>query len=178
MAADVPQEGYIFERVEPIGVVDHDSIGRAITEGEETIEDAPDRGDVGGNSGIVEQLPAFVLAGRVAYLGGAAAHHHDRFMAGLLEPPQHHDLDKAADVQRWSGCVKADIARHDPVDRKIIEAAWVCDLMDIAALRKGAEEIGFIVGHRRGRLAWDTPPTNSRAALRCAACDRMASAHN
>ena len=60
-----------------------------------------------------EQLAALVLAGRIADLGGAAAHQHDRLVPGLLEPAQHHDLDEAADMERRRGRVEADIAGHD-----------------------------------------------------------------
>ena len=47
MRADVAQEGDVVERVEPVGIVDHDRVGRAVAEGQEALEDAADRGDVG-----------------------------------------------------------------------------------------------------------------------------------
>ena len=61
----------------------------------------------------VEQLARLVLEARIADLGGAAAHQHDRLVPGLLEPAQHHDLDEAADVERGRGRVEADIAGDD-----------------------------------------------------------------
>ena len=68
-----------------------------------------------------EQLAALVAAGRIADLGGAAAHQHDRLVAGLLEAAQQHDLDQAADVQRWRGGVEADIAGHHWSRRQRVE---------------------------------------------------------
>ena len=47
MRADVAQERDVVERVEPVGIVDHDRVGRAVAEGQEALEHAPDRGDVG-----------------------------------------------------------------------------------------------------------------------------------
>ena len=62
---------------------------------------------------MAEQLAAFVLADGIADLGRPAAHQHDRLVPGLLQPPQHHDLDQAADMERRRGRVEADIARDD-----------------------------------------------------------------
>ena len=69
-----------------------------------------------------EQLAALVLAGRIADLGGAAAHQHDRLVPGLLQPPQHHDLDEAADMERRRGRVEADIAGHDLLRGERVQA--------------------------------------------------------
>ena len=62
---------------------------------------------------IGEQLPGVVLAGRIADLGGAAAHQHDGLVAGLLQAAQQHDLHQAADMQAVGGGVEADIGRND-----------------------------------------------------------------
>ena len=63
---------------------------------------------------VGEQLAALVLARRIADLGRAAAHQHDRLVPGLLQPAQHHDLDQAADVEARRGRVEADIGRRRP----------------------------------------------------------------
>jgi hypothetical protein len=54
---------------------------------------------------------------------------------GLLEAAQHHDLHEAADVERWRGCVEADIARHDLLGGKRIDLKPCVGLVDVAALR-------------------------------------------
>ena len=59
-------------------------------------------------SSSVRIRAALVLAGRIADLGRPAAHQHDRPVAGLLEPPELHDLDQAADVKARRGRVEAD----------------------------------------------------------------------
>ena len=52
-------------------------------------------------------------AGGIADLGGAAAHEHDRAVAGALQQPQQHDLHEAADMQAVGGGVEADIGGDD-----------------------------------------------------------------
>ena len=71
----------------------------------------------------VEQLPALVLAGRVADLGRAAAHQRDRPMAGALQVAQHHDLTQMADMQAVGGAVVADIGGDGPVGGQRVQAA-------------------------------------------------------
>ena len=70
-----------------------------------------DAGDVGGDLRLGEQLPRLVAAGRVADLGGAAAHQHDGPMSGSLQVAQQHDLHEAADVQAVGRRVEADVGR-------------------------------------------------------------------
>jgi hypothetical protein len=62
---------------------------------------------------VGQHLAALVAPGGIADPRGAAAHHHDRLVPGLLQAAQHHDLHQAADMQRGRGGVEADIARHD-----------------------------------------------------------------
>jgi len=59
----------------------------------------------------VSILALGVLARWVADLGGAAAHHDDGLVAGLLQAAQEHDLDQAADVQTGGRGVEADCRR-------------------------------------------------------------------
>ena len=81
---------------------------------EELVEDAADAGHVGGDLGVGQQLAALVLARGIADPGGAAAHQHDRPVAGLLQQAQQHDLQQAADMQAVGGAVEADIGGHRP----------------------------------------------------------------
>ena len=69
--------------------------------------------------------------------------------ARALHPVQHHDLDKAADVQRGRGGVEADVARHNARRRRRIQLGRVGDLMDVAARLEGLQEVGLeiLVAH-------------------------------
>ncbi len=96
---------------------------------------------------VREELAALVLADWVADLGGAAAHQHDRLVAGLLEPAQLHDLDEVADMQAGRGRVEADVARHDLLLRERVERIGVGHLMDVAALVEQLEKGGTVGGH-------------------------------
>ena len=98
-----------------------------------------------------------VLAGRVADLGGAAAHQRDRPVPGLLQPVQHHDLDQVADVQRAGGGVEADVAGHDLARGQRVERRHVGALVDEAALVEHAQEIRLVLSHAQGifRVARD-----------------------
>jgi hypothetical protein len=80
------------------------------------------------------QLARLVLEGRVADHAGAAAHQRDRAVARLLQPVQHHDLDEPAGMQAGRGRVEADIGRHGLLREQVVEAGFIGDLMDEAAL--------------------------------------------
>ena len=99
--AVLPQERDVAEGVEPLRIVGHQ--GRAVpvvpAEVEEALEDAPDPRDVGGDALVGEQLPALVLARRIADSGGAAPHQDDGAMSGTLHVPQQHDGNEAPGVQ-------------------------------------------------------------------------------
>src|SRR3546814_19326495 len=56
MLADRAQEGDVFERVEPLGIVEHHRIRWPVAEGQEPFEDALDRGDIGLAAVLREQL--------------------------------------------------------------------------------------------------------------------------
>ena len=74
-------------------------------------------------------------------------------MARLLEAPQHHDLDEAADVERRRGGIETDIAGDDLPGGKRIEPCGIGDLVDIAALVEHAHEFGRIVVHDEARAS-------------------------
>src|SRR3546814_17544270 len=100
MLADRAQAVDVFERVGPWAIVEHLRIRWPVAEGQEPFEDALDRGDIGLDAVLREQLAGLVLEARVADLAGAAAHQDDRLVPCLLAPAQQHDLDEAADVER------------------------------------------------------------------------------
>ena len=147
MPSDVAQERDVAQPVEPGRVVDHDGGVGHIAEIEEAIEDPPDAGDVAGDVGVAQQPAAVILAGGVADLGGAAAHQHDRPMAGLLQPAQQHDSDQAADVQAVGRGIEADIAADHARRETLVERLEVGALMQEAAGDDVREEGRALVGH-------------------------------
>eukprot|EP01136_Pigoraptor_vietnamica_P003491 Opistho-1_new@32805 len=153
MPADVAQERDVFELVEPVGIVDHHRVGRAVAKGQELLEHGLDRGDVAGDDLVGHQLARFVLEARVADLAGAAAHQDDRLVAGLLHAAQQHDLDQAADMERGRCRIKADIAGHDLLAGQRVERGGIGDLVDISTLVEQAKQIGRVFGHGAARLA-------------------------
>ena len=92
MRPEQAQEIDIAVLRQPLIIVDDDRIGRTITDFDQRIEGSQDRGFVGLDLLLGQHGARLVLAGRVADLGGAAAHQDDRLVAGLLHPAQHHDL--------------------------------------------------------------------------------------
>src|SRR5713101_4259677 len=119
MAADIAQEIYVVEAVEPVGIVGHQ--GFAAAEGEELGKYRADAGKVLRDVLVAQQPPTFVLAGRVADPRSAATHQGDWPMSGLLEPVQQHDLDEAAHMERRGGAIKSDIGRDWPFARQGIK---------------------------------------------------------
>ena len=145
----------VAQLAEPLVIIDHDRVGRAIAEGQEPLEDGADRGDVGRDALGREHLAAFVLARGIADLGGPSAHHHDRLVPGLLQAAQHHDLHQAADVERWRRRVEADIARDDLGRGQLVEPGGIGELVDVATFVEQAEQRGGVghVGSRSGGRA-------------------------
>jgi hypothetical protein len=133
MAPDVAQEGNVMQLVEPLGVVRHDG---ASVEIEKAGEDAADGGDIALDLGVAEQRAGCVLARRVADLARAATHQRDRAMAGLLEPPQHHDRQQIADMEAGGGGIEADIGGDRPGGRLGIETLGVRNLVDESAFAR------------------------------------------
>ena len=83
----------------------------AVAEGQEPGEDLLDAIEVRRDLCVGKHLARFVLAGRIADLGGAAAHQRDGLVAGLLQPAQHHDLHERPRMQAGRCGIEADIAQ-------------------------------------------------------------------
>ena len=147
MAADVAQERNVFEPGQPVVVVGHDRAGRAVVEAQETGEDFADAGDILVDLIVRQELPGLVPTRGISHFGGASAHQHDRAVARLLQPPQHHDGDQASHVQAVRGGIKTDISGDDAGTRALIEAFGVGLLVDVSALGKAAQELGSKLGH-------------------------------
>ena len=110
----IPQELDVFQIVQPVGVVEHDCIAGAVAKGQKLRKHVLDPGHVGGNAVIVQHLPGFVPARRVADLGGPAAHQNDGLVAGALHVPQHHDLHQIAHMEARRRAIEADVTGHRP----------------------------------------------------------------
>ena len=134
---------------QPVVVVDHDGAGGAVAEAQEVTEDLADAGDVGVDLLVGEQLARLVPARRIADLGGAAAHQHDRAVARLLQPAQQHDLHQAADMQAVGRGIEADVGGDHARPARCVERRGVGLLMDVAALVERAQKIGFELIHER-----------------------------
>ena len=147
MASDITQQRYVVELVEPVGVVDHYCIARAVTELDELGEDHADARHIAGDLGVVEQLARLVLAGGIADPRGATAHQHDRLVPAFLEQPQQHDADQAADVQTVRRAIVADITGDAPVAEALIERLEIGALMDEAAFDRSRKKRGARCRH-------------------------------
>ena len=141
MTAIVAQERNVVQPVEPFGVVRKERVTLALAKSQELREGFPDSRDIGRDRFVIEELAGFILAGRIADLGRAAADQHDRAMAGLLQLPQHHDADEMPHMQARRRAVEADIAGDDLVAGKRIEPGLVGALVDVAAAGKLVEKI-------------------------------------
>lgn len=153
MPADVAQEVDVIETGEPVGVVEHRGVGRPVAEGQEALENAPDRRLVGVNLFDRQKLAAFVLARRIADACGAAAHERQGFAAGALQPGEQHDRQERADMKRRGRAVEADIGGESAGRRLFVQPLEIGALMHEAALQKNAQKVGFggeCVGHRAG----------------------------
>ena len=138
VAAHPAQEADVLERVQPFGIVGDDRAFKV----DEAGEHARQRGPVGRDRLCGHELAALVLAGRVAHLAGAAAQKHDRPVAQLLHPPQHHDGDQMAHMERRAGQIIADVAGDRAGGGKRVELALGGDLVDVAPLVEQCQKFG------------------------------------
>nr|BAL73139.1 hypothetical protein [Ensifer adhaerens] len=174
MFADVPEHVDPGHPVEPVGIVDHDSIGRPVAEGQQPLEHFPDAGDIGRDFRLRQHRPRRRAKTRITDARGAAADQHDRLVAGLLQPPQRHDRHEMADMQTVRRRIEAGINRHDTGREGAVDALKVGHLVDITALDQRPRDrgtrlkgIGGIVGYchryspwhcRQGALNKTKPP--------------------
>ena len=151
MPADVAQQRDVEERVEPVGIVGHHRVGRAVAEFQVVREALLDARHVGVDLLRRQKLTRLVAARRVADLGRAAAHQRDRLVAGLLPPAQQHDLREVADMQRIGGAVEANIGRARARRQQLVEPRRVAALMHHAALVHDPHEIRLEARHLSAR---------------------------
>jgi len=134
-----------MQLIEPISIVRRD---RARPEVEKARENATDRGDIGIDLFAREQRAAGILARGIADLAGAAADERYWPMAGFLQPPQHHDGEKVADMKAGRGCIKTDIGRDRVGACLGVQAFGFRDLMNKSSRRQNLKKIGLVGAHR------------------------------
>lgn len=99
MAAVLAQKVEILQRRQPLVIVDQQSVGRAVAELEELLEDADDALDVLTDLLLGEHLPRGILARGITNFGGAASDQNDRLVPAALEVAEQHNLQQAAHMQ-------------------------------------------------------------------------------
>ena len=133
MLTDIAQEFDVADLVQPVGIIDHDGVCRAVAKLQERLKSFLYPFDIVGNILLRKDRTGFFLVSGVTYFRCAAAHQDNRFAACLLQAPEHHDADQRADVEAISGSVKPDIS-----DRRAstvgVELSLMGDLLDVAAL--------------------------------------------
>ena len=143
MPPDIPQQRDVAQLVEPIGVVDHDGVGRRLAEAQELGEGLADAGHVAGDLRVVEQRPRLVAKRRVTDPRRAAAHQRDRLVSRLLIEAQQHDADKVADMQAVGGTIVTEIGSDRSREQQRVERRLVGALVDVTALVRGGEKGRF-----------------------------------
>ena len=147
MGANFLQQFDISKLTQPVMVVDHHGIGRAIAKGQKLLKRRAYRRNVGFDRFIGQHLADFVFTRRITNTRRAAAHDHDGLMAGLLQSAQQHDGHQISDMKRWRSRIEADISRNNLFGRKRIKRRRVGCLVDVAACIKLAKKIRFISSH-------------------------------
>src|SRR3546814_10829640 len=112
MLADVPQEGDVFQLFQPLGIIDHDSIGWAIAKGKKSLKHPANGCDILRNRVSGQKLARLILEAGIADLAGATAHDHDGLVPCALQLAQHHDGYQMADVQRRRSRIEARSEEH------------------------------------------------------------------
>ena len=139
--SDLAQERDVGEPAQPVGIIDHNRRLKKAREG------AADALLVHGDRLGREELTPLLFPARIADLAGAAAEQHDRAVAGLLQPPQQHDRDEIAHVERARGQIEADVGRDRPGGGARVERVQIGRLVDVTARLKQIHQFG---PHRRG----------------------------
>ena len=135
--ADIPQEGNELELPEPIMVVQQEATAWLV-QIEHPGQLAPDAGEVGSDSSLVQQLSLVVTTRRIADAPGTAAGECDRAMAGSLQPGHRHHAHQVTDVQGRARGVETDVIRDGPTGERGAKTVFVGDVLDEAA---GPEQV-------------------------------------
>ena len=125
MYSSFPSQSSLFTMMAPF---------KPLVEIEVVLENLADARDIRRDLRFGQQLPRLIAAGRIAHLGGAASHEHDRPMSGALQVAQQHDRDQVADVQAVGRRVVSDIGRHHATARRRVQGSRVGLLVNESAL--------------------------------------------
>ncbi|MNE16749.1 hypothetical protein D3C80_1097030 [compost metagenome] len=147
MAADQVEEVEVAEAVQPVGVVHHGGVLRAVAQMQVAPEGALDAGDVGGDGRLVEHRPAAVAEARVADARGGPADQQQRPVPGLLQPAHQHQALQVADVQTVGGGIEAEVGGQRASGQGGAQAVGVGALVDEATLFEQGQQVGIRMGH-------------------------------
>src|SRR3546814_6044746 len=111
MLADVPQEGDVFQLFQPLGIIDHDSIGWAIAKGKTSLKHPANGCDILRTRVSGPKLARLILEAGISDLAGATTHDHDGLVPSALQLAQHHDGYEMAVAQRGVSRIEAAIPR-------------------------------------------------------------------
>jgi hypothetical protein len=129
---DVAQKGRERQRLEPVGVVDHQCLRVSGGEVDDLFHLLADRLDVRLQHFFGHEHPLGLPAARVADQAGAPAHHRDRLVPAELEPPEVEELDQSSEMKAFGGGIEAAVS-HEPLLRQHLGQVGIGDLMDQAA---------------------------------------------
>ena len=144
MRSEIPQEPDIGQIVQPLGIIDHDCVCRAIAESQVLLKHLANALLVVFNVLIGQKRAGRILAGRVADLCRTTAHKNNRLVPGALQNAQHHDLHKRTNMQAVSCAIKADIGRNNLFGGALIQTQITGDLVNITAFSIGADQHGVV----------------------------------
>ena len=147
MTAEFAQKIDIVKAQQPIGIVHHNSVRGAVAESEEMFKDHAHAFHVACDLCVVQQLPRFLPARRVADPGRAAAHENDGLVAVALKKAQPHDRHQRPHVKAVGGTVEAAIGGDGVFAQGGVEARFVGALMQKPTLGNDTQEIRFGGGH-------------------------------
>ena len=148
MSPDVTQERQVVQIIQPLRIVQHQSVRISLTIGQVLRKNLLHPIDIGVNRRLIQQRPLIRPERRIANLGGATTHQSDRLAATFLEPAQHHDVHQMTNMQRFSCRIISNIGGHNPAAQRIIQALIVRAIGQKTALHHDFDEFRLgMIGH-------------------------------
>ena len=109
MGAKIAQETDIGQLIQPFSIIHYQGISWPIAKDKVFFEYFLNTLFIFFDILVRQKRARFILARGVANFSCAAAHQNNWLMACALQKPQHHNLNKRANMQTVSGAIKADI---------------------------------------------------------------------
>ncbi len=141
VAPDVPKKRDVLQRIQPIGVVDENRVGRTVAERQKPPQEFFDPLDIGLDFPFAADLPHLVFAGRVADLRRATTDQSDGFLPRALHNPEFKDLHEVADMKARRRRIEADVADDTALERRSVERLEIGRVVEVTAPDHGAQEI-------------------------------------